>query len=337
MALTWRRLASWSAVRSVAVLTVACLSFVASRAHAQQPGPIVLVRSSGDAKAIAPLRAELGVLGWSMLEVADDRRLAQLAIRHRAFAVIRLRPPRRAELWLSATDTVPGEALSLSEASDDRVLSLKIVERLRARWQQLSAGEERNATPAPASSPATLEPRFAAPPSTPPVLWLGAGAGVLSSSDGLGSQANAVADVAYYPLPLLACELTGTWPLSKARLDSAEGSTDVRIWSLALTLSARLERPRWDIQVGGGPVLGWLKVEGSAVAPYESRQDTARIRGAHFRGGFGLKLARTWWLRARGTLGLGFEEASVVVADRSVARFGLPFMLADVTIAWGLF
>lgn len=334
MALMRRRLASCSALRSLALLLALCIVALAGSARAQGPGRIVLVRSSGDVETIAPLRAELGVLGWSVLEVTDDAPIGQLAERYRPLAVIRIRPPRRAELYLSATDTAPSELLQLPEARDDRALALKVVERLRARWLQLLLSEPKPAVRVDGSLRADRAPVPRAEPQ--PKLWLGAGAGVLSSADGLGTQPNAVAEIAYLPLPLLACDLSATWPLSAATLTAAEGTTDVRVWVIAATFSARLHRPRWDLQVGGGPILGLLQVQGNAVDRYESREDSARVRGAHFRAGVGLRLGARWWLRARGTLGLGFEEASVVVADRSVARFGRPFLLADVALAWGL-
>jgi hypothetical protein len=329
-----RKLASCWALRSLAPLLALCALTLAGLARAQERGPIVLLRSPGDVETVAPLRAELGVLGWSVLEVAEDAPIEQLAERYQALAVIAVRPPRRAELYLSATDTAPRELLHLPEARDERALALKVVERLRARWLQLPRSEPERA--APVEHAASVDHAPVPRPEPQPVLWLGAGAGVLSSADGVGTLPNAVAEIGYLPLPLLACELSATWPLSTATVAAAEGSTDVRVWVLAATVSARLHRPRWDLQVGGGPILGLLQVQGNAVDRYESREDSARVRGAHFRAGFGLRLGARWWLRARGTLGLGFEEASIVVADRSVARFGRPFLLADLALAWSL-
>lgn len=83
-------------------------------------------------------------------------------------------------------------------------------------------------------------------------------------------------------------------------------------------------------------MLSLVQARGDARPPYESQRDSARVRGAQLRASVGVQLGSSFKLSAGARLGLGFEEARVVIAEHSAAQFGLPFVLADLGLAWGV-
>jgi hypothetical protein len=309
------------------------------------------VRVAGDELAIAPLRAELQMLKWQIVELEAqstlhsspesslESSLEALGTQHNALAVLRMQvQPLGIDLWLSASTDAASEQRHIAGRRDAHALAVHVVEMLRARWTELrSASRRPTQTPAATdvardTAPLPLTPQSPTPHAAGPLLWLGFGPSLLVSPKPFEAQPSGHLDLTLEPYELLTLSLTGLFPFTSSTLREPEGQADVSIWSVGTTLAVRFQKPSWQITLGSGITLCWLRVHGTANDPYESENQDAKVRSAHFRVGFGTDLTRFLRLHAAATLGLGIEEARIVMLDRTIARWGRPFGVGELSL-----
>jgi len=308
---------------------------VAHPARAQGQVSVVLVHTPGDESLLAPVRAELLALAWQIIDIDEENgsNLPDLAAQYGARAALLVhRKPLSAELWLAATETEPSAPLAIVGKRNPRALALSIAETLRARWGTPWALPAAEMHAAPAAPP----PPFAPPPPERyrdhPSLWFGAAPALLMSA-GLSAQPSVAFEGFLEPTRFLSVNAFGLLPLSSQALSEPEGTVNVGVRLAALSLNFRTASPAWDFSIGGGPLLGWVRAQGRAAADYDAHSAEARVRGAHFRSTFGLFIGQYLQVQATGMLGLGFEQARIVVADRVIERWGSAIVVGEVGVA----
>lgn len=223
---------------------------VSERQERESLGTILLVRTDGDERVVAHLRAELRASAWTVIEIGTDGRgrrfpLAELAAQQSTTAALRVYPDEaKIELWVAEPLGSTDGTLELLEVEglrpDARVLALRATEALRARGRKL---ERASASPMQRPpSPPTLAPPLApvSPPAQAPQPPAPTTSDSTAAAPALRSRGTAARESVVLALPVLWLEVAPTGELSAGGLGPAlDGWLGARVqltrsWSLAI-------------------------------------------------------------------------------------------------------
>jgi hypothetical protein len=314
-------------------------------------GTILIVRTADDERVVVPIRAELGSGSWQVVEVGPDdesRRmpLRELGLRYAAAAAIRVHAAQaEAELWVAEAE-LPSrggvENIAVRGRSpDERELSLRVTETLRARGltieapheAEVPAGKPLAAQPERPSAPAAVsgEGQSSDPSGAQPTrgLWLELGPAATLSPGGLRPTFDGWVSVRLQAIAALSVSALLLLPLSSATVRAAEGSARISHLMLGAALDLHAIRTAsLDLRFGLGCAALLSMMSGSATPPYRSATQTVAAGAPFMRSGLFLHLGGGFRLGAEALVGATLPAVSVHFGKREVAHFGGPFVVA---------
>jgi hypothetical protein len=304
----------------------------------------VIVRTPGDDRVIARMRAELGVSAWNVVEIRPDDRhekvpLATWARTQAATAAIRVdEASGEIELFIARAGTSDGTSETLASpggGGDDRVLALRATEALRARGLNLDRPRDRAEPGAldlhrAAETPAPERPAANGhdePPSERR-LWIETAAAGLASPGGVGPSMGGWAALRVDLGRLASLSLLGLVPLTQPRVDGAEGTARIRTFLIGAAVDLRMTRPSWEVRGGAGLARSVTAMTGdTAQAGYGNFDDTAASFSPFARSSLHVAISERLYACAGMMVGVTAPRVVIRFGDRDAATWGRPWVL----------
>jgi hypothetical protein len=318
----------------------------------RQEPKIALVRRRGDQVIAQRLLAELGALGYQVLEVSGPeaaRPLVDIA-QFRGFdALLRATPSRTGiELVVLLPDAAPGaelsvleDVVSLSGGRRDDLLALRAVEALRARLLEagwITAPEIYHAPELPPPEPdavsvaqAAHQPDSARPGSR---LWFEV-APAVAGDPAFGWAPRGQLAVRLEGAGLWSMSLIGNVPFAAARLETERGAAEVSTLWVGAAIDARLATAGWNFEVGAGLAGARLAVEGQARAPYAGRAESVTSALPFLRLATYPELSKSVRLRLELLGGFAVPRTVIGIAGAD-ERWGAPYLQGSLGFGWAI-
>jgi hypothetical protein len=210
-----------------------------------------------------------------------------------------------------------------------------LAERFRARLTELGiapGATEPSALVAAPFEPPTAQP---APPERERTLWVAGAFGL--NSGGLGAMPEAELELRVFPARWLSTSAFGKATLAPAEVRGAEGETDVRLVSGGVLIDVYPVRREWLLKLGVGALLVSANMTGHAEGAFIGATDSVLVPAGVAQVGAGLRLSPRIAAELRGFVGVCSPRVGVNFANRSVARYGQPFVGAALGVAVGVF
>ncbi|HWZ88522.1 MAG TPA: hypothetical protein VNW92_06715 [Polyangiaceae bacterium] len=294
--------------------------------------------SPGREPLVARLRAELSDLGFRVEEVPAElgpevldaltdgsRYLALVRIDETGQAIeFRIRAPGSSELL---RDRVPVRRRRAD------VAAVATVELLRARLIKL--GILRAPPPPPRPPPVVLPPTPAPAPADFPSLTADINAGVWYSAGGLGASPALVLGLRAHPKRWLAVGALGAFEPHASELSASEGDVQSSATLLGVITDFGFGTGRVRFELGGGVALSMLSLSGEASSPFAGRVTHSYGVVPVARTNLALRLAGPVSLHGEILGGVSSPRVAVRFADRTVAHWGRPLVLALIGLEVG--
>jgi len=315
------------------------VSLLAAHAQATEGPRIAVVHeANGEDRVTGRLRAELGTLGLSVVDVSLDppegaTSLDDAARRVNAFAAVHVVPAKGGvEVWVA--DRVTGKTL-LRElvvapgAALDDVVALQAVELLRASLEELGLAKK----PARDVKVTPVVARRAPSPSPPERqahhLMLQVGPALAVSPGGVGPSGQALVGLRWRPASALGMDAWSLLPVVSGSTRRPEGTADVSPLFFGADVAAWLLAPDADFQLSGagGIALVRLAIEGHAQPPLASRAETALAALPFARVAVERPIGDRLGVELDGFVGVTAQRAVLRFAGREVADWGRPLVI----------
>lgn len=332
--------------------------------HNVATSTILLVRSAGDERIMAAVRAEIDNQRFTIVEVRAvaerSKSLTTLMSEMGAAAAIRYNA-RQARIELSAAlDSGSVEdVLRKDDASGDvEILALRTAETLRAHGLDLGPyPPSANPSERMPASPAPVTTRRPSPPTTSthevrntssdldatisraesPLgneVWIELAPGLLTSSGGWSSVPITSVALRLQLNRDFSVSAIGLVPFVSQTITAAEGSAKVDTYLVGGTLSTTLLRHRvFASTFGLGASMVITQMQGDARPGYRGAHEIVITQAPHLSLGISVALHERWLLVSSLLGGVSIPRVSVLFADRPERSWGSPFAAIGVGLA----
>lgn len=334
----------------------------------------VLLTAARDQAALRErLRTELDLGGWLVVEMPPQRaglpRLPdEVARQVHASVALRLDERGDVELWVvdTASDTtIHHETIPTDPSDGPDIITLRVVEILRARLLKLGVSlpspparppsDEAAVAPPPAAEAPPPPANAAAPepalpispphdvaPRPPPTAETTAHRAVdvvLSplasfSPGGLGMMPELGLGAKYVLDRTWAFGVSGVVPIGFSSVESAAGSVSVHWGFAGISAERRMTFGPGALVVGVASGVLTQRLSGDANPPYRSATDWVTVFGAFGNLGGRFNLSRTARLCVDGGVGFAAPRPVVVAGDDRLATWGRPLVLLSAGLEW---
>jgi hypothetical protein len=333
---------------------------VARPAHAepqaQPPGSeaarVVVIVPAGDDSLARRIQAELGAIGFEVVQVPEGRAgapgerapLEALARRMGAIAAVRFVPSRTGvEVWV--VDRVTGKTslreVSLPSTDDPRsvdVIAIRAVELLRASLIEIEAAQPRQGDVEPPPVVARVVERTlpARKPAPPELARFGVeiGPAVTASLGGIGPALQTFVRLGYSFDPGFSVGVLAFAPTFAPSLCAEAGCAAV--YPIVAGLDARFElgggEPGWQPGAGLSLLVVALRMAGDADAPYEDRSVTIASAAAALHGDLGYRFSSRVGVRASLFVGATAQRMEMSFAGERVGHWGRPLFAGSLAL-----
>ncbi len=308
--------------------------------------PAIVLAGHPNDPAIARMREELRVLGYSVQVVASDAPLSILANDRGAAAAARARQDA-VTLWVTGDEI---EVRAQSPGEDPSLLALRAVELLRGKLAARSvdhtdggsldaapidagsrdgaAPPPRDATPPPIGAASSAQPGTF-PPAGP--VGLSIAPAVLFGSGGVGPMPVVRAGVEYNPVPRIGVEVMSYLPTTAANAKAPEGMVSLRMLGLGGGIRGLFTDPSSRLTASLGLGLSAVLVLFSGVAnpPFVGVEGTRWVAAPYLSASAGYRLHPRVALRLDLTGALFRPPPVVRIAGQDVASLGQPAAFAS--------
>lgn len=327
---------------------------------------ILVVRSNGDEAAIEPVRTELRIRGWRIIEVRDkslasaEQSLGPLVAEQHAAAALRVnRSAEQVELYVARPSGDVQEAIRTGgNTIDGNELALRVTEILRAHGLDFgTARAQEPVEPSQASEPP--EKQADKPPSAPNQrnvhaaaaveheqamqsahseapprnrgVWFELAPAMLESAGGWRTQFAIWAGARLAPTPDWSVALTGVAPLTSDSVSGTGGKANVKTTLLGLSIATSLFRRSFgSSSLGLGAMLLATSMRGSAQPGYVDKDDLVLTQAPFVYLRAAAVLHRDWQCFTTLLGGVSIPEVEVAFAGNIQRTWGRPFALLSV-------